>query len=408
VCLSTATSAAVDGNGAKDDKVSAAATLLLVAELLDTIATVFVNGVVVGRSSSTHLRFTADITAAAREGCNNTIAIVFDSALRVGRDRERANEAAAAAHNASAVHVASILDSDAPGCHPPLYDDDPTRKSAATREPNDDGHIWVRKPTANYGWNWGPCFTAGGILRPMLIASFSASAPLLEDVAPVVSQATGGGGGFQCELRVTVLAPAGTTSVRISVATEWGERSSQTYPLGPSVGMGRHNVSITLAVEQGAVELWWPRRMGKQKLYAVNVTVSSATDPPSPPSVTASELYASTISKTVGFRSVELITSPGFSLKVNGHDLFAFGANVIPLSSFEPSFTEDMIDGLLDAAVDQHINLLRVWGGGKGFPLPIAIESRRARGARVCGLLCKLQKHVMLLARLKSGFAHPA
>ena len=90
-------------------------------------------------------------------------------------------------------HVASILDSDAPGCHPPLYENDPTRVSAATGEPNDDGHIWVRKPTANYGWNWGPCFTAGGILRPMLLVSYSTSAPILEDVVPVVSPAVDGG-----------------------------------------------------------------------------------------------------------------------------------------------------------------------------------------------------------------------
>lgn len=173
------------------------------------------------------------------------------------------------------------------------------------------------------------------------------------------------GGGFDCELRATVLAPAGSNSVRITVAPEWGEEISKVYPLGVSSGMARHSITISLDVAEGAVELWWPRRMGSQRLYAINVSVSPAVDPRSllsPASTSAS--YSSTISKTVGFRTVELVTSHGFSLKVNGHDVFAFGANVIPLSSFEPTFTDDMINGLLDAAVDQHINLLRVWGGG--------------------------------------------
>lgn len=174
------------------------------------------------------------------------------------------------------------------------------------------------------------------------------------------------GGGFDCELRVTVLAPAASKSVRITVATEWGGDISKVYPLGVSTsGMERHNGTISLAVAKEAVELWWPRRMGSQRLYAINVSVSPAVHLRSSlSSASASASYSSTISKTVGFRTVDLVTSPGFSLKVNGHDVFAFGANVIPLSSFEPTFTDDMINGLLDAAVDQHINLLRVWGGG--------------------------------------------
>lgn len=154
-------------------------TVLLVAESLDTYSTVSVNNVVVGRSKSTHLRGVFDITAAVRPGCDNTVTVVFTSSLVEGRGRERENEAA----NGSAhVFVKAFTDSDAAGCHPPLYPSNPTKKSAASGVPNDDGRIWVRKGTSDYGWNWGPCFTAGGILRPIRVVSFGPQTAILQDM----------------------------------------------------------------------------------------------------------------------------------------------------------------------------------------------------------------------------------
>lgn len=166
--------------------------VLLVAESLDTVATILVNGVSVGQSQSTHLRAALDVTKALHTGCDNTITIIFNSSLDVGRERQRQNDAAP---NASRIFVRAFTDSDADGCHPPLYPNDPTRKSSASSSPNDDRRIWIRKATSDYGWNWGPCFTAGGILRPIHLVAYGPQSPVLRDVVSLFAGGIGTCGG---------------------------------------------------------------------------------------------------------------------------------------------------------------------------------------------------------------------
>lgn len=71
----------------------------------------------------------------------------------------------------------------------------------------------------------------------------------------------------------------------------------------------------------------------------------------------------------MGFRSIELVTRSRdgghkFQFVVNGRPFFAFGANIIPLSSFQPTYTPADELELLKSAQEQHMNMIRVWGGG--------------------------------------------
>jgi beta-mannosidase len=70
-----------------------------------------------------------------------------------------------------------------------------------------------------------------------------------------------------------------------------------------------------------------------------------------------------------GLRSVELRRTPdawgiSFTFVVNGIPVFAKGANFVPMDSFAPDITNTRRRGILTAARDAHMNMLRVWGGG--------------------------------------------
>jgi beta-mannosidase len=71
----------------------------------------------------------------------------------------------------------------------------------------------------------------------------------------------------------------------------------------------------------------------------------------------------------LGLRTVELVTEPdsvgeSFLFRVNGREIFARGANVIPLDHFTPRADSAAYRVLFDAAAHSNMNMLRVWGGG--------------------------------------------
>lgn len=106
-----------------------------------------------------------------------------------------------------------------------------------------------------------------------------------------------------------------------------------------------------------AVKNWWPNGYGKQHLYHLITTVT-----------TANSVLRKRIS--VGFRTVELVEEPlekglSFYFRVNGVPIFAKGSNFIPASVFpELGAKEDTIRHLLLSAKETHMNMLRIWGGG--------------------------------------------
>jgi beta-mannosidase len=53
-----------------------------------------------------------------------------------------------------------------------------------------------------------------------------------------------------------------------------------------------------------------------------------------------------------------------YYFKVNGVPIYFKGANVIPLSILPSNVTAELTQSILQAAVESHQNLLRVWGGG--------------------------------------------
>jgi len=102
--------------------------------------------------------------------------------------------------------------------------------------------------------------------------------------------------------------------------------------------------------------LWWPAGQGAQVLHPLTVTTGDAL-----------------ATRQIGLRDIALISAPdaagrSFGFRVNGRDVFAKGANWIPADALNGRITPDAVRGLLQSAVDAHMNMIRVSGGGRYEP----------------------------------------
>ncbi|APU19789.1 glycoside hydrolase family 2 protein [Actinoalloteichus sp. GBA129-24] len=279
----------------------------LVCAGLDTIATVVLNGVVVGETQNMHRTHRLDVTDVLREG-DNRLAVTFASAVD---------------------HVERIRE-----------------ETGALPHTNHHPYNLIRKTACNFGWDWGPDLVTAGIWRPIALEAFSSAR--LAEVRPLVDVQDGHG-------RVI-------THVELARAGEHDE------PLVVSVEVAGHRVEVAVDEDEDTAvvgilvespELWWPHGHGAQPLYPVAVRLRSP----------ASGVELDAWDGEIGFRTVTLDTGSDadgtrFTFVVNGKPVFVRGANWIPDDAFPHRIDAERYAARIDQAKDAGVNLLRVWGGG--------------------------------------------
>ena len=148
---------------------------------------------------------------------------------------------------------------------------------------------------------------------------------------------------------------------------------------------------MTLPLQR--IRLWWPRHYGRPHLYTAFVQLNTQLVQPWFVNANQVQLVHDSISRTLGFRHVEVQTSGGkFVVRMNRCTLWLRGVNWIPPSIFyvptDPVFTRGMFQNpghsdsvpprsafdtlhaprplrdSFDSMVAAQINLVRVWGGG--------------------------------------------
>jgi beta-mannosidase len=247
-------------------------------------------------------------------------------------------------------------------------------------EPSD--RSFVRKPGSDFGWDWGPAFVPAGIyggvsfialnglqmkglhLRHHLTADLSSG---LVDVSidaycPVYGEAYASvylDGHFQFDKSVQI--PSTSTERTFNDQLSVKSRPRCLVHLG--------------FIEIFNASLWWPRGLGAQHLYEVEVRLIDSKGP-LPPAGTRRSLAMQSLKRRIGLRAVELVqdaVEPGseeslFYLRINGQSVFVRGANMIPLDSFHSRVTPADREYLLATAAQANMNMLRVWGGGTYQP----------------------------------------
>ena len=239
------------------------------------------------------------------------------------------------------------------------------------------------------GWDWAPLSnitTTDGQANTYTRAIWKSvylvqsAAVQLTDVSPLISYkgdypveplVDGRHKGFTLNLTLfftTVAATRASVRIRPSWAVEH-RQLELALPAGSSVQ------SALLDVSASDVLLWWPRGLGAQPLYHLNVTVWGATFP------------AFAVSRRVGFRFVALSTGNdtdaayvqrnaqadgtdvfGMKLRVNGAAVYARGANVVPMDSQEGKYSALAHQRMVRSAAEAQMNVLRIWGGGVYLP----------------------------------------
>ncbi|MEV4265993.1 glycoside hydrolase family 2 protein [Kribbella sp. NPDC049584] len=190
----------------------------LVAEGLDTVATVTLNGQEVGRTANQHRSYRFDVTSVLVAG-DNELVVDFEGPV-VAAEAERAKVG-------SWPHT---------NLHP--YNE-------------------LRKMASNFGWDWGPDVATAGIWQPIRIESWSGVR--IDTVRPLA--------GADGVLNTFVsLAWTDTASEYATVTVEVGGTTQSTR-----VKPGTDTAVITNTVPE--VNLWWPRGHGEQPLYDVVVSL---------------------------------------------------------------------------------------------------------------------------------------
>nr|WP_204920447.1 glycoside hydrolase family 2 protein [Microlunatus panaciterrae] len=279
----------------------------LVADGLDTVATIRLNGTEVARTANQHRSYRFDVTDLLVDG-DNELVIDFEAPVTAA---ERLSEEI--------------------GPRPQVGNQHPFNA--------------IRKMASNYGWDWGPDVAGVGIWKSIGIESWSGVR--IAAVRPLASL-DGTDGILETHVDLDWQDPA--TSGPLSVTVEVGGNTASAQ-----VPAGQRSVVLTAKVEQ--VDQWWPSSHGTPHLYDVAVGLHSGGD----------DLDG--WQGRVGFRTIELRTEPdstgvGFVFVVNGEPVYIKGANWIPDDAFVTRITAEKYTAGIREAVEAGMNMLRIWGGG--------------------------------------------
>ena len=206
----------------------------------------------------------------------------------------------------------------------------------AGNSPIPNGNM-LRKPQCDFGWDWNIALAPFGLLGTARLEPTEAPRVLRLEI---VQDHRGG----QVSLGVTAHL-AGALGAEFTIAFA-----------GQSLNGLVDDDSVTAWFDIENPALWWPAGQGPQTLHDLYIRVGET------------EAH-----RRIGLRQVELLTGRDaagsrFAFRVNGREVFMKGANLIPADALAGRITRDGVRDLLQSARDAHMNMIRVWGGGRYEP----------------------------------------
>jgi len=198
--------------------------------------------------------------------------------------------------------------------------------------------VHVRKPQFHFGWDWGPKLIGCGITEEVkLIASNTAQ---ISDF-------------FMSTLSIN------DSISKMRLELEISNHDKEEYFvqfLGKTYSVESESTSIDFALKNA--KLWWPRGYGKQHLQELQVNL-----------LNKDGVLIDQLNEQYAIRKIDLIQEEKdlgktFKFQVNGQDLYAKGANWIPLDFFHTRVDSIQYRNALKDVTDANMNMLRVWGGG--------------------------------------------
>lgn len=277
---------------------------------VDCIATIKLNGEILGETDSQFIRYDFDVTGKIRTG-QNELSIDFAVARDIAKKR----------HDAHPFEI----------------------PYAVSNQPYMAHINFIRKTACHGGWDWGICLMPTGIYGAMTLRRSKLAR--LDSVQ--IDQAHTSN---KCDLTIKTHVHAfGTGEVNLRHTID-GQTVGGAHKVVPGDNVLMETISINNP------DLWWPAGQGDQTLYTIDT-----------------DLEGETQSRKLGLRQLEWIVEKddidhNFKCRINGRDITMLGANWIPADAIPARITPETVSDLLDSAVAANMNMLRVWGGGQYEP----------------------------------------
>ncbi len=190
----------------------------------------------------------------------------------------------------------------------------------------------LRKQQCDFGWDWN-----------IALGQFGVGAIRLEPARPRIG-----------DILVSQVHQAGSVSVSVVVHADGAAVAVTLCGLSAQAPVVDGVARVVLRIEAPA--LWWPAGQGPQVLHDLVVTMGDQV-----------------ARRRIGLRDLALVSEAdaagrSFGFRVNGRHVFAKGANWIPADALTGRILPEAVRGLLQSAVDAHMNMIRVWGGGRYEP----------------------------------------
>ena len=284
----------------------------------DTYADVFLNGALILRSDNMFVGHKVPVKSVLRKG-ENRLLIRFRSAVKEALPQWETN-----------------------GFDYPADNDHSSKRVS----------IYTRKAPYSYGWDWGIRLATCGIWRPVRL--------VFSDVARIedyyVRQASVSASKADVDNRLEITnVTSHPVSALLKVAYHYTANDTKEVQKQIELRPGENTVSLPVMIDNP--HLWMPNGWGEPSLYKFTASVS------------VDGVEVASQERQVGLRSIRVVMEDdehgkSFYFEVNGHPMFAKGANFIPDDALLPNVTPERYKRILEDVKAANMNMLRVWGGG--------------------------------------------
>lgn len=290
-----------------------APAMRLTFEGLDTTADVFLNGQFIGRHNNAFVEITWEVRQWLHPG-ENTLLVRIDQGL-----------ADAQTHDLEQMGLM-------------WNNEQPWR-------------AWMRKPQYVYGWDWTIWLASCGIWKPVYLTACE-HVHIHDVYARVADESVAEN--QPCQVDVTIAMEQISPLPVVLHCTVTDADGNTVAQCGASPAAQQ-----TLRLSIPHAHLWWCNGMGEPYLYTVTVSALDASGHP-----------VDSRSHRLGLRTIELQepdlgqNETGFTFVLNGKPVFCKGANHVPCDCLPGRITAETERQLIALARDEHMNMLRIWGGG--------------------------------------------
>ena len=206
-----------------------------------------------------------------------------------------------------------------------------------------EGFMHLRKAHYMSGWDWGACLPDGGIFRPVTLLGVKEARI---DGVYIRQRHEDGRVWLEPEVDMELFTDeAADKDLFYEVVITAPDGSQVTYADSPD------------EIEIEEPKLWWPNGLGEQPLYTVKVILKDEDE------------ILDTWERRIGLRTLTVKREKdewgeSFAHEVNGHMIFAMGADYIPEDNLLQRTSPEKTRKLLTRCKRANFNCVRVWGGG--------------------------------------------